>query len=244
MTNKLSGPHFCMGTARDISERIFRELARRAEQAGGQLTTDEIAALSVAFNTKIAGNSRVFEKIYDDCVSTHRGNGSRAFNRKTLPGFVMFAYTIDLMKAAFPGQGARAGKGWYTHMADALIAVAATPLGLDIPGVVNSAYDHLSVERGQALTIDDMVKSHEVAEIIGKFFIRLRNATGEGAETEKLSSAINDVLRNDLQLVGASTLLVNNYQCRDFIRRLETDKFHNPYRKAIYLADSGQSECA
>ena len=228
MTNKLSGPHFCMGTARDISERIFRELARRAEQAGGQLTTDEIAALSVAFNTKIAGNSRVFEKIYDDCVSTHRGNGSRAFNRKTLPGFVMFAYTIDLMKAAFPGQGAR----------------AATPLGLDIPGVVNSAYDHLSVERGQALTIDDMVKSHEVAEIIGKFFIRLRNATGEGAETEKLSSAINDVLRNDLQLVGASTLLVNNYQCRDFIRRLETDKFHNPYRKAIYLADSGQSECA
>ncbi|MEZ5841140.1 MAG: hypothetical protein R3D02_12200 [Hyphomicrobiales bacterium] len=244
MPNKMSGPHFCMGTARNIADKIFRELTRKAQLSGGTLTLSDIEKLSESFNDKIAGNTQVFERVYNECVSTHQGSASRMFNRKTLPGFVVFAYTVDVMKGAFPSQGARSGKGWYTHLADALIVYAKDRLDIDIPATVNAAYDRMSVERGQAMTIDDVVKAAEVAEIIGKFIVQLRGATNDGADTEKMSTAINDQLRADLKLVGASTLLVNNVQTRDFVRRLEAEKYANPYRKAIYLAEATCQKCA
>ena len=244
MSNKLSGPHFCVGTGQIIASQIFSDLLARAEQNGGHLSAMELRQATARFMAKIPDNFDLYESVYASCMATLNGSTSRIFDRKSLPRFVFFAYLIDIIKPVFRNQIDRFGKEWALWLAEAMANNLANKLEIDPFKILHDAYERLAVKHGHDVNNEHVLRCRETTVMMRGFLQRLNAATKNGSEVEHMSNWLNEGLRAHYKVVGANPLLVVNTQCRDFVRRIEDEKLSNPYRRHVFLdqdEDAAQS---
>ncbi|MCC2112653.1 MAG: hypothetical protein KDJ16_11520 [Hyphomicrobiales bacterium] len=229
MSKRVSGPHFCMGTAKSIAERIYGELLEECDAQGGVLSYDDLKAFAKEFHGGLSNSFPFYEDVYLDCMTTAGGSGKRLLNRKTLPGFVVFAYTSDAIRAAFPAQYARTGKSWAVHFCDALAEYADAVLELPLSNQICKVYVDQAGTRGEHMTIDDIVSAPQVSRLMAGLFEAL-TITSRGRNIERFCNTVNDYLHHVMMIAGPDPLLVNNKQCREFMTALRDTDHNNRYR--------------
>ncbi len=234
MSKRVSGPHFCAGTAKKIADKLYNELLAECDAHGGFLSYDDIRAIAEGFRSDLPASFPFYEDAYLDCMATAGGAGRRLLIRKTLPGFVVFAFTNDVIRAAFSSQYARMGKNWSVHFCDALADYADAVLVLPLSRNICKVYIEQACSHGEHLTIDDIVTSRPVAQLMGGLFEALVIATRNGRDVERFCDKINEHIRHVLTIGGPDPLLVNNRTCREFVAMLQDTNHQNRYRHTAY----------
>lgn len=238
MSKRVSGPHFCAGTTKKIIDKVYSELLEECDAHGGFLSYDDIKAIAEGFRGGFSVSFPYYEDVYRDCMTTAGGAGRRLLNRKTLPGFVVFAFTNDAIRAAFPSQYARMGKSWSVHFCDALANYADTVLALPLSKKICTVYIEQACSHGEQLTIDDIVTAPRVTRLVTGLFEALFVATKNGRDIERFCDKTNAYLRHVLMIGGPDPLLVNNRKCREFIAMLQDTNHQNRYRHAIQNSEN------
>lgn len=234
MTNRLSGPHFCVGTGQIVASQIFSDLVARAERKGGGLSTRDLRSAAAEFLDNLPNNFALYESVYSACMSTLNGSTSRIFDRTSLPRFVFFAYTIDVVKPVFHSQIERFGREWALWLAEAMATTLAGKLHIDVLARLNEIYDRLAVTLGHDVSNDHILRDGATVEMLRDYCSGLAALTDNGTDVEHMSNWLNESLRRHYKIVGANPLLVVNTQCRDLVRRLGEEKYTNPYRRALF----------
>ncbi len=166
MSAELPGPHHCIGTARAVSEVVFRTLRTRCVAAGGSLSLQEIETIYSKIIESFSSGFDLFELRHHRCMDASLGTAAMPFARDKILATLLHACSDKAAHAAFSLQVDELGTGWINQFFDSLAHYIRQHIQADIDERLIQAYVDTAAIPGIKLTVDDLLKQKSIQSVL------------------------------------------------------------------------------
>ena len=174
MPPSFAGPHHCLGTARRVSDEVFAEIRDAAARQGGTLTLQQIEALKAAYDEAAPQRFRAIECIFNTCMcAAAKESMPKAFDEVELVSRFLYAHTSGIAWAVFESRFERPDRAWLAEFYRVLARFVVGRFDPDFPPRAIAVYIEAGQQKGQALSVCDLVQSEQGRAAVHECLLRI-----------------------------------------------------------------------
>ncbi|KAA5603655.1 hypothetical protein [Blastochloris sulfoviridis] len=193
MPPSFAGPHHCLGTARRVSDEVFAEISDAAARQGGTLTLQQIEALKTAYDEAAPQRFRAIECIFNTCMcAAAKESMPKAFDEVELVSRFLYAHTSGIAWAVFESRFERPDRAWLAEFYRVLARFVVGRFDPDFPPRAIAVYIEAGQQKGQALSVCDLVQSEQGRAAVHECLLRIMAEPVTPQLAAELCAAITD----------------------------------------------------
>ncbi|BBF93120.1 hypothetical protein [Blastochloris tepida] len=174
MPPTFAGPHHCLGTARRVSDEVFAEIREAAARQGGALTLQQIEAVKTAYDQAAPQRFNAIQCIFNICMcATATEPVPMAFDETDLVAKFLCAHTSGIAWAVFENRFERPDRAWIGQFYRALARFVVQRFDPGFPLRAIAVYIEAGTQKGQALTVGELVQSAQGREAVHECLLRI-----------------------------------------------------------------------
>jgi hypothetical protein len=167
MSDELPGPHHCIGTARAVTELVFRGLRAECAASGGTMSLVEIENFYSRIIDSFSSGFDLFELRHSRCMDASLSRAAMPFARSKILATLLRACGEKSADAAFSVQIGRLGVEWIDQLFGALAHYVRRHVAFDFEARLITAYvDTATMNKAMPLTIDELLRQTAVQNIL------------------------------------------------------------------------------
>lgn len=166
MSDELPGPHHCIGTARTVSEIVFRTLRIKCAAGGGNLSLDELESYYSQIIDSFSSGFDLFELRHHNCMDASLAMAELPFARGKILATLLRACGEKSVRAVFSLQVERLGMEWIGQLFDSLAQYVRQHVHANIDDRLIDAYVETAKIPKIKLTIKELLKRESVQNIL------------------------------------------------------------------------------
>jgi len=166
MSDELPGPHHCIGTARTVTDIVFRTLRAQCAAGGGKLSLEELDSFYSKIIDSFSSGFDLFELRHHSCMNASLGMAEMPLARERILASLLRACGEKSALAAFPLQVECLGIEWVGQVFSSLAQYVRTHVRTDIDARLIDAYVETATLPKIKMTIRELLSQEAVKNIM------------------------------------------------------------------------------
>jgi hypothetical protein len=220
MSDELPGPHHCIGTARAVTEIVFRRLRAQCAAGGGSLSPEELESCYSQIIDSFTSGFDLFELRHHQCMDASLGIAEMPFARDKILATFLRACGEKSARAVFSLQVEHLGMAWIGQLFDSLAHYVREHVHANIDGRLIDAYVETAKIPKIKLTIEELLKQEAVQHILLECVTAFETPGAPESIVKEISDWVNDSVAGLRGVAGPHVCKITEDETRRFLTLL------------------------
>jgi hypothetical protein len=221
LPNALPGPHHCIGTARAVTDVVFRSLRAKCTAAGGTLSMREVEDLYANIIGSFSSGYDMFETVHHNCMAASLGIAEMPFARDRILATLLRAGGEKSARHAFALQVEFLGPIWLGRFFDGFAQFVRQHHcnNADIR-LINAYVDAAASTPNSHLSIEQLLQQDAVHAVLHECVQPFAPTGAPNAMAKPVCDAINANTAAKSHIAEPHVSKITEDQARRFLRML------------------------
>ncbi len=218
MSEALPGPHHCIGTARAVTDIVFRSLRAQCAAGGGTLSLDEIDKLHSTIIDSFASGFDLFELRHRRCMGVSLSLATMPFARDKILATLFLACGEQCAQHVFALQVEHLGELWISQFFDGFAQYVERHVSSNANARVIDAYVETALTPKIVVTVDELLKRETVRGVIRDCLAAFEAPGVPEQVAKQFCDAINDHNASRYRVAGPHVTKITEDQAARFLK--------------------------
>ena len=220
MAHELPGLHHCIGTARAVTDIVFRSLRAECAASGGSLSLKEVEALHSRIVGSFSSGLDLFELGHHRCMGASLSLANMPFERDKILATLLRACGEKSACAAFSPSVERLGEDWINDLFDSLAQYVRERVRTNIDIRLVDAYVDTATIPLIKLTIDELLNQGSIQRALLECVTVFEAPGGPEALAKDVCDYVNKYIADRRGIGGPHVCKVTESETQRFLTLL------------------------
>jgi hypothetical protein len=220
MLNPLPGPHHCIGTARIVTDIVFRSLRAKCAASGGSLSLGELESYYAQIINSFSAGFDIFELRHHNCMDASLSTVEMPFARDKILATLLRACGEKSACAAFSVQIERSGAEWIGQFFRGFAQYVRQQIHTNIDGRLVNAYVEAATIPKIDLTIAELLRQKSVRHILLECVAVFETVDLSESLVKKVSDCVNHSIAEQKKIGTPHPCKVTEHEMHRFLALL------------------------
>ena len=220
MSVELPGPHHCIGTARTVTDVVFRTLRAQCAAGGGNLSLEDLETFYSQIIDSFSSGFDLFELKHHNCMGVSLGIAEMPFARGKILATLLRACGEQSARAVFTLQIERLGMEWIGQLFASLAEYVRQHVHSDIDTRLISAYVETATIPKIKLTIQELLSQEAIKDILVECVTAFETPSTPDSIVQEVRDWVNHSIASKRTVGGPHPCKITEDEMRRFLTLL------------------------
>jgi hypothetical protein len=223
MSKTCAGPHHCIGTARSVTDIMFRTLRARCASNGGNLSLNELERFYPDFIGRMSAGFGMFELLHQRCMDASVSLAEKPFARGIILATLLHACGQRSALRAFSIQIEHCGAEWTHQFFEDFAHYIRTRMRTNVDLRLIDAYVDIATIPKIEMSVSELLKHESIQGVLRECFLPFEEPGALEVESGQLCDFVNELGAKTRGISEAHISKITDDQTRSFLSLLSRE---------------------
>jgi hypothetical protein len=218
MSEALPGLHHCIGTARTVTDIVFRSLRAQCAAGGGTLSVDEINKLHSTIIDSFASGYDLFELRHRRFMGASLSLAAMPFARDKILATMLLACGGQCAQHVFALQVEHLGDMWISQFFDGFAQYVDRYVCTNAHARLTDAYVETALTPKIVVSVYELLKREAVRSVLGDCLTSFETPGAPEEMAKQFCDSINDYTASRYRVAGPHVTKITEDQATRFLK--------------------------
>jgi hypothetical protein len=250
MSEAQPGPHHCIGTARTVTDIVFRSLRAQCTASGGTLSLGEIDTLQSTIIDSFTSGFDLFELRHRQCMGVSLSLAAMPFESGKILSTLLFACGEQCAQHVFALQVEHLGDVWISQFFDGFAQYVERHVYTNARARLTNAYVETALIPKIVVSVEKLLKREAVRSVLRDCIVPFEAPGAPAGAAQQFCDSINDCSAGRYRVAGPHVAKITEDQAERFLKlfprqaRMVLEAGHAPHDAELSPQSPGEPETA